>query len=152
MSSSHTTQYARRYYKQNFSEHQAAHDLRAKTAKSMRLLKDKVALREANKMRNGVLVKSARFARGNSKALASNYTFKKGTAWNKHRAATLHHWGAGGGGSHMMMCGSKQFQKGVRVNGVVLRHSKQGAKLQASRNKSNRGTASMGMQKGKGKT
>ena len=50
------------------------------------------------------------------------------------------------------MAGSKQYQKGVRVKGVVLRHSKQGAKLQASRNKANRGNASMGMQKGKGKT
>jgi hypothetical protein len=32
------------------------------------------------------------------------------------------------------MAGSKQFQKGVRVKGVVSRNSKQGIKLQAKRN------------------
>ena len=43
---------------------------------------------------------------------------------------------------------SKQFQKGVRIKGVISRHSKQGAKMQAARvqkarNKANRGTASV---------
>jgi hypothetical protein len=31
------------------------------------------------------------------------------------------------------MAGSKQFQRGVRVKGVVSRHSQQGAKLQSAR-------------------
>ena len=57
----------------------------------------------------------------------------------------MHHWGAGGGGSHYHTAGSKQFLKGVRIRGVVSRHSKQGAKMQAARvqaarNKQNRGT------------
>jgi len=60
----------------------------------------------------------------------------------------VHHWGAGGGGSHYHTAGSKQFQKGVRIKGVISRHSKQGAKMQAARvqkarNKANRGTASV---------
>lgn len=35
--------------------------------------------------------------------------------------------------SHYVMAGSRQFQRGVRVKGVVSRHSKQGARLQAKR-------------------
>jgi len=54
----------------------------------------------------------------------------------------LHMWGAGGGGSHYWCAGSKQYIKGNKVKGVILRHSRQGAKLQADRNKSNRGNAS----------
>merc|ERR1712187_697863 len=54
----------------------------------------------------------------------------------------LHMWGAGGGGSHYYCAGSKQYIKGNKVKGVVLRHSRQGAKLQAERNKANRGNAS----------
>ena len=33
----------------------------------------------------------------------------------------------------MNMAGSRQFQKGVRVKGTVLRHSKQGMRMQAQR-------------------
>lgn len=54
----------------------------------------------------------------------------------------LHMWGGGGGGSHYWGAGSKQYNKGNKVKGVVLRHSRQGAKLQAARNKSNRSDAS----------
>ena len=51
-------------------------------------------------------------------------------------------------GSHYHTAGSKQFLKGARVKGVVSRHSKQGAKtqaarVQAARNKQNRGNASV---------
>jgi hypothetical protein len=43
------------------------------------------------------------------------------------------------------MAGSKQFQKGVRIKGVVSRHSKQGARMQAARvtNRQNRGESSL---------
>ena len=136
----------RQYYKQNFSQHAAQYA--AQTRKGVRKLQGKVALREANKSRHGMLVKGHAWAKGNSKAIASTFTFKKDEAYNAQRHAIVHHWGAGGGGSHMMMCGSRQYQKGVRVKGTVLRHSKQGARLQnarlaqGTRNKSSRGTAS----------
>ena len=54
-------------------------------------------------------------------------------------------------GSHYNMAGSRQYQKGVRVKGTVLRHSKQGAKMQAQRqkNKQNRGNASVAVLQGK---
>ena len=42
-------------------------------------------------------------------------------------------YGGFGGGAHYTMAGSKQFQKGVRVKGVVSRHSVQGARLGAAR-------------------
>lgn len=94
---------------------------------------NRIALREENKARNGVLVRAAAVAGGNSKALPGQYTFKADFADNAAARAVVHHWGAGGGGSHYHMAGSKQFLKGVRVRGVVSRHSRQGAKLEASR-------------------
>lgn len=62
---------------------------------------------------------------------------------NKAMRAIVHHWGGGGGGSHYHLAGGKQYNKGNKVKGVVLRHSRQGAKLQAARNKANRGNASV---------
>eukprot|EP00928_Gymnodinium_smaydae_P033619 TRINITY_DN24029_c0_g1_i1.p1 TRINITY_DN24029_c0_g1~~TRINITY_DN24029_c0_g1_i1.p1 ORF type:complete len:220 (-),score=40.27 TRINITY_DN24029_c0_g1_i1:2-661(-) len=59
----------------------------------------------------------------------------------------LHMWGGGGGGSHYWGAGGKQYNKGNKIKGVVLRHSRQGAKLQAARNKSNRGNASFAVLK-----
>jgi hypothetical protein len=140
----------KRYYNQQYSE---AHMQRASLARaaSLQKLKGRVALREANKARNGMLVKAHMLAKGNSKALASQYAHKSNGHFNKHRQAILHHWGAGGGGSHYSMAGSRQYQKGVRVKGVVLRHSKQGARLQAARNKANRGNSSIAVLTGKGK-
>lgn len=58
-----------------------------------------------------------------SKAIASTYHTKIMAAHDKRAAANVHHTG-----SHYVMAGSKQFQKGVRVKGVVSRHSKQAAK------------------------
>ena len=102
---------------------------------------------------NEIAVRSMRLAKaGASKALAAQYGTKAQFADNKARRAIVHHWGAGGGGSHYHTAiehhGSKQFQKGVRIKGVISRHSKQGAKMQAARvqkarNKANRGTASV---------
>ena len=56
------------------------------------------------------------------------YTEPK-AANNAANRAVVHHTA-----SLNVMAGSKQFQKGVRVKGVVARHSKQGVKLQAKRN------------------
>ncbi len=56
------------------------------------------------------------------------YTEPK-AANNAANRAVVHHTA-----SLNVMAGSKQFQKGVRVKGVVSRHSKQGIKLQAKRN------------------
>ena len=48
------------------------------------------------------------WAKGNSKAIASNFIFKAGFADNKRTRAIIHHWGAGGGGSHYNMAGNRQ--------------------------------------------
>jgi hypothetical protein len=57
------------------------------------------------------------------------YYTKPKAADNVANRAVVHHTA-----SQNVMAGSKQFQKGVRVKGVVSRHSKQGIKLQAKRN------------------
>merc|ERR1719265_1008730 len=75
-----------------------------------------------------------------SNALSKHSVF----AENKGMRALVHHgYGNGGGGAHYTMAGSKQYNKGNKVKGVVLRHSRQGAKLQAARNKQNRGNKSV---------
>jgi hypothetical protein len=66
------------------------------------------------------LVRAHRAAKGNSKALPSQFVFKQDAADNKHTRAIRHHTG-----SHYHMAGSKQFQKGIRVKGVISRHSRQ---------------------------
>jgi hypothetical protein len=63
-----------------------------------------------------------------SKALPAQFHHKMDVADNAAKRAIVHHTG-----SHYHMAGSKQFQRGVRVKGVISRHSKQGAKLQAAR-------------------
>jgi hypothetical protein len=57
-----------------------------------------------------------------TKANPSTYYTKEMPAHDKLAAANVHHTG-----SHYVMAGSKQFQRGVRVKGVVSRHSKQAA-------------------------
>ena len=84
-----------------------------------------------------LLLRSFAAAKGTSKALASSYVHKADFADNKHARALTHHgYGGFGGGAHYTMAGSKQFQKGVRVKGVVSRHSVQGARLGAARRSS----------------
>ena len=127
----------RSMYKQKFRSHisyRNRHDIKVK-----------LALKAQAKQRNGVLVRSAAFAKGNSKAISSTFSFKAGAAFNSRARAIVHHWGGGGGGSHMMMAGSRQFQKGVRIRGVRLK-GKGGMQQrgpQKSRNKRNRGNAGM---------
>jgi hypothetical protein len=141
-----------KYYKQSFNT-----QLQEKMEKraAVKSIAGKVAMREANKKQHMMLLAAHARAKGNSKAIASNYVFKQDFADNAARRAIRHHWGEGSGGAHYTMCGSRQFQKGVRVKGVVLRHSKQGAKLQAARsavrNKKNRGTSSIAVLQARGK-
>jgi hypothetical protein len=86
--------------------------------------------REQDKM-NKLLARSAKHATkggGASKALPSQYVYQPAAADNAAKRAVVHHTG-----SHYVMAGSKQFQKGLRIKGVVSRHSVQGAKLQSAR-------------------
>jgi hypothetical protein len=103
-------------------------------------MKDRAALlkemqltirKDANeKARNRQLLQSAMFEgnrNGSSKALPGQYFFKESEAHDQTASAVRHHFGAGGGGSHYHMAASKQFNKGLRLDGVVSRHSKQAA-------------------------
>ena len=92
----------------------------------------KVAARAEAKARHRLLLRSAAVANGTSKALASGYVHKADFADNKHARALQHHgYGGFGGGAHFTMGHSKQFQKGVRVKGVVLRKAGGGTKQRA---------------------
>jgi len=74
--------------------------------------------------------------KGNSgKGLSAQFTSRADFADNAAARAVVHHWGAGGGGSHYNMAASKSAQKGTQ-KGLLSRHSKQGARLQAQRNQS----------------
>mmetsp|Transcript_9386 Transcript_9386/g.25141 ORF Transcript_9386/g.25141 Transcript_9386/m.25141 type:complete len:541 (-) Transcript_9386:42-1664(-) len=99
-----------------------------------------------------MMIKKSCMSRGDSAAVSTQLAlsvFKQKEADNKAMRAIVHHWGGGGGGAHYWGCGGKQYNKGNKVKGVILRHSVQGAKLQASRtaqsakNKSNRGSRSV---------
>ena len=117
-----------------------------------------VAAKEQENFDRKLLAKIAAVEKGNTKAIPSQYVFKQDVADNAAKRAVVHHTG-----SHYHMAGSRQFQKGVRVKGVISRHSKQGAKMQAartsSRNKNNAMEAARGERaessgngKGQGKT
>ena len=140
----------RRYYRQKFRNDYVAKGSKSDERRAGAVaVATRVARRETQRKHNEIAVRSMRLAKaGASKALAAQYGTKAQFADNKARRAIVHHWGAGGGGSHYHTAGSKQFQKGVRIKGVISRHSKQGAKMQAARvqkarNKANRGTASV---------
>ena len=140
----------RRYYRQKFRNDYVAKGSKSDERRAGQVaVATRLATRERNKQANAIATRSMRVARGGaSKALAAQYAHKAGFADNAARRAIVHHWGAGGGGSHYHTAGSKQFLKGVRIKGVVSRHSKQGARLgaarvQAARNKANRGNASV---------
>ena len=63
-----------------------------------------------------------------SKALPAQYYHRQDAADNADRRAIVHHTA-----SHYVMAGGGQYNRGFRIKGVVLRHSKQGAKLQQAR-------------------
>jgi hypothetical protein len=73
------------------------------------------------------------FGKGTNKALAGQFACKQDAADSAARRAIVHHWGAGGGGSHYNMAAAKSALKGTQ-KGLLSRHSKQGARLQAQRN------------------
>jgi hypothetical protein len=85
---------------------------------------------------NKLLARIQASSKGKSKAIASQFVHKQDAADNAEKRAIVHHTG-----SHYHMAGSRQFQRGVRVKGVVSRHSKQGAKLQSARVAKNNGFA-----------
>jgi len=140
-----------KYYKQKFKpeDSDAVRINKEVTGeRAMKLLEFQVAQQKAQAEANGVLVKSLQYGKMNSKAIASQFNYKAGAADNAYERSVTHHgWGCGGGGAHYTMAGSKQFQRGVRVKGVVSRHSKQGARMQAARNKNNRATGGMAVLK-----
>ena len=75
-----------------------------------------------DKERNYMLSRCYQYEGVGSKALPSQYHYKPGAAFDLRRAQNIHHTS-----SHYVMAGSKQFQRGVRVKGVVSRHSRQAA-------------------------
>lgn len=88
--------------------------------------------REKQLQMNRLLARGARLSNvkngSSTKAIASQFVHKVKPADNAAARAVVHHTG-----SHYHMAGGVQFQRGLRVKGVVSRHSKQGAKLQAAR-------------------
>lgn len=117
-----------------------------------------LADREQQLQLNRLLARSARQSKngGNTtKAIASQFAPQVRAADNAAARAVVHH-----AGSHYHMAGGVQFQRGVRVKGVVSRHSQQGARTQAARAAQRRGlearedargarTAGAGRSKGK---
>jgi hypothetical protein len=63
-----------------------------------------------------------------SKALPAQYYHKQDAADNPRARANVHH-----AGSHYHMAASRQQSHGVKVQGVVARHSSQGDRMQAMR-------------------
>jgi hypothetical protein len=78
--------------------------------------------RQRDGRENQQLVRSFQHEGMGSKALPSQYVHKQGAAFDSRMAENRHHTG-----SHYVMAGGVQFQRGVRVKGVVSRHSKQAA-------------------------
>jgi hypothetical protein len=73
--------------------------------------------------------------------------FKEDCADNEHARALQHHgYGGYGGGAHFTMSGSRQFHKGVRIKGIAQRKAGK-AKVQAARNKANRGNSSVAVKR-----
>lgn len=148
----------RRYYKQNYSlpdqrvsvlaaqrEHLlmlyknagietsevVMHSEGALTKRGM-LIQRAVASKEERRLQHQMAY-FASATKGNSKGFAAQYVFKEDHADNAQNRAIVHHWGAGGGGSHYNMAAAKSAQKG-KEKGLSSRHSKQGQRLQAKRN------------------
>lgn len=78
--------------------------------------------RNQNAERNQQLVKSFQLEGVGSKAIPSQYVHKESPAFDARMSENRHHTG-----SHYVMAGGVQFQRGVRVKGVVSRHSRQAA-------------------------
>ena len=87
----------------------------------------KLALYKQHKAEHQLLGREFRFAKGNSKALASQYSYRIDPSDNARQRANVHH-----AGSHYHMAASRSMYYG-RSKGLMARHSAQGSRLQASR-------------------
>jgi len=87
----------------------------------------KLAAYNKHKAEYQLLGRDFKFAKGNSKALPSQYTFRIDPADNSRRRENTHHTG-----SHYHMQAARSMQFG-RTKGMMARHSAQGSRLQASR-------------------
>ena len=87
----------------------------------------KLALYKQHKAEHQLLGREFRFAKGNSKALASQYSYRIDPSDNARQRANVHHTG-----SHYHMAASRSMYYG-RSKGLMARHSAQGSRLQASR-------------------
>ena len=90
-------------------------------------LQKKLDIYNKHKEHCRLMSKEFALAKGNSKALPSQYVFKQDVADNTRRRANVHH-----AGSHYHMQAARSMQFG-RQKGLMARHSSQGARLQASR-------------------
>jgi hypothetical protein len=94
---------------------------------SVENMQTKLALYKQHKTEHQLLGREFRFAKGNSKALASQYSFRIDPSDNSRQRANVHHTG-----SHYHMAASRSMYYG-RSKGLLARHSSQGSRLQASR-------------------
>jgi hypothetical protein len=85
-------------------------------------LHEQLMAKELRRERNQIALKAAIYAKGNTKAIASQYVRKQDVADNAAKRAIVHHTG-----SHYVMLHGKNYQSGNRLKGVVSRHSKQAA-------------------------
>jgi hypothetical protein len=90
-------------------------------------LQQKLDVYNKHKQHCQLMSKQFALAKGNSKALPSQYIFKQNAADNSRQRANVHH-----AGSHYHMQAARTMQFG-RQKGLMARHSSQGARLQASR-------------------
>jgi len=94
---------------------------------SVETMQAKLALYKQHKTEHQLLGREFRFAKGNSKALASQYSYRIDPSDNARQRANVHH-----AGSHYHMAGARSTYYG-RSKGLMARHSSQGSRLQASR-------------------
>jgi hypothetical protein len=104
-------------------------------ARANHVFEDSIAAEQARlkeeKKKNALLLKNMLSAKGNSKAIASQYSYRIDPADDPTRRAIVHHTG-----SHYVNAHSKAFKVGDKVKGLVARHSRQAAiRLQKSKNK-----------------
>jgi hypothetical protein len=90
-------------------------------------LQHKLDIYNKHKAECALLGRQFALSKGNSKAIPSQYIFKKDAADNSRQRANVHH-----AGSHYHMQMSRSMQFG-RTKGLMARHSSQGSRLQASR-------------------
>ena len=120
----------RRYYRQKFRNDYVAKGSKSDERRAgLVAVATRLATRERNKQMNAVATRSMRVARGGaSKALAAQYAHKAGSRITR-RGARSCITGARAAAGVIITPRVKQFLKGVRIKGVVSRHSKQGGEV-----------------------